>query len=189
MHHPRSQQYIIFELMTRYFEGEEFNLVDRHLFVGSLFIIGQSCLCKHLKNDIRMPCSVSENILIQFLTLRKLCSFVRSNRRRKPIASLKNAVVKLLNLETARVEKADEQKVSLVQKRGNCLSFVRTSPALQCPTAAYGSSVLCLMIHQHLMICKPECNRGGRGGSECRGFSFTSTAVLWNNVSRQYFRC
>lgn len=38
------------------------------------------------------------NILIQFLTLRKLCSFVRSNSRRKPIASLKKAVVRLLNL-------------------------------------------------------------------------------------------
>lgn len=52
-----------------------------------------------------MPeCSVTKNILIQFLTLRKLCSFVRSNRRRKPIASLKNAVVRLLNLNTARTK-------------------------------------------------------------------------------------
>lgn len=39
------------------------------------------------------------NVLIQFLTLRKLCSFVRSNSNRKPIASLKKAVVRLLNLQ------------------------------------------------------------------------------------------
>lgn len=42
---------------------------------------------------------IDKDILIQFLTLRKLCSFVRSNRRRKPIASLKKAVVKLRNLK------------------------------------------------------------------------------------------
>ena len=42
------------------------------------------------------------NILIQFRTLRKLCSFVRSNRSRNPIASLKNAVVKLRNLKSFR---------------------------------------------------------------------------------------
>lgn len=40
----------------------------------------------------------TEDLLIQFLTLRKLCSLVRSNRRRKPIASRKKAVVKLRNL-------------------------------------------------------------------------------------------
>lgn len=44
--------------------------------------------------------SLHSDLLIQFLTLRKLCSFVRSNRRRKPIASRKNAVVKLRNLKT-----------------------------------------------------------------------------------------
>lgn len=38
-------------------------------------------------------------ILIQFLTLRKLCSFVRSKSRRNPMASLKKAVVKLRNLD------------------------------------------------------------------------------------------
>ena len=39
------------------------------------------------------------NVLIQFLTLRKLCWLVRSNISRNPMASLKNAVVRLRNLE------------------------------------------------------------------------------------------
>lgn len=42
------------------------------------------------------------NALIQFLTLRKLCWLVRSNISRKPIASLKNAVVRLRNLKPKR---------------------------------------------------------------------------------------
>lgn len=40
------------------------------------------------------------HVLIQFLTLRKLCWLVRSNISRKPMASLKNAVVRLRNLKT-----------------------------------------------------------------------------------------
>lgn len=114
-----------------------------------------------------MQCNVSENILIQFLTLRKLCSFVRSNRRRKPIASLKNAVVKLLNLNTARVKSTDEHKISSVRKHNEKDSFVCTSPVLQCPTAACESSVLYLMTHQHLMICKPGRNRGTMNAGFC----------------------
>lgn len=39
------------------------------------------------------------NALIQFRTLRKLCWLVRSNISRNPMASLKNAVVRLRNLE------------------------------------------------------------------------------------------
>lgn len=42
---------------------------------------------------------LTEHLLIQFLTLRKLCWLVRSNISRKPMASLKKAVVRLRNLE------------------------------------------------------------------------------------------
>jgi hypothetical protein len=54
------------------------------------------------------------HVLIQFRTLRKLCSFVRSNRSRKPIASLKNAVVKLRNLghKKKKKKKAVKQLVT-----------------------------------------------------------------------------
>lgn len=41
------------------------------------------------------------HILIQFLTLRKLCWLVRSNISRKPMASLKKAVVRLRNLKVS----------------------------------------------------------------------------------------
>lgn len=40
------------------------------------------------------------HVLIQFLTLRKLCWLVKSNISRKPMASLKKAVVRLRNLKT-----------------------------------------------------------------------------------------
>lgn len=40
-----------------------------------------------------------QHVLIQFLTLRKLCWLVKSNISRKPMASLKNAVVRLRNLK------------------------------------------------------------------------------------------
>lgn len=45
---------------------------------------------------------MSRHILIQFLTLSKLCWLVRSNINRKPIASLKKAVVRLRNLQWSR---------------------------------------------------------------------------------------
>lgn len=46
---------------------------------------------------------MQRNILIQFLTLKKLCWFVRSNINRKPMASRKKAVVRLRNLEARTV--------------------------------------------------------------------------------------
>lgn len=42
------------------------------------------------------------NILIQFLTLRKLCWLVKSNINRNPMASRKKAVVRLRNLKKSR---------------------------------------------------------------------------------------
>lgn len=44
------------------------------------------------------------DILIQFRTLRKLCSLLRSKSRRNPMASLKKAVVKLRNLQGRKKE-------------------------------------------------------------------------------------
>lgn len=101
---------------------------------------------------------VSEDVLIQFLTLRKLCSFVRSNSRRKPMASLKNAVVKLRNLKAGR-KKRDRwnNKIWRNGKRAGS-SAPWTSPVLRCPTAACESSVLYRRSHPHQMICKPEWN-------------------------------
>lgn len=54
-------------------------------------------MCVHLKEWWK-NWTEFKNSLIQFLTLRKLCSFVRSKSNTKPMASLKNAVVKLRNL-------------------------------------------------------------------------------------------
>lgn len=52
------------------------------------------------KADLHHLPGETQHVLIQFLTLRKLCWLVRSNISRKPMASLKKAVVRLRNLET-----------------------------------------------------------------------------------------
>lgn len=114
------------------------------------------------------------NSLIQFRTLRKLCSLVRSNKSRKPMASLKNAVVKLRNLIILRrktrllgdcfrlgshsswktCRSSFESKVACVSGK-EISTLTTTFPVQRCPTTEGEFSDLCLLCHLGHLICTP----------------------------------